>query len=118
MLVAINVVIFILGKLIDWVGILLVMVPIITPIAADLGFDPIWFAIVICVNLQMSYLTPPFAYSIFYMKGVAASIAPTEINLGHIYRGVIPFIALQMLGLALTIIFPPIVLWLPNLLYG
>jgi tripartite ATP-independent transporter DctM subunit len=113
-LIAIMAMVFVLGMFIDWIGILLIVVPIVTPIAAELGFDPIWFALTICVNLQMSYLTPPFAYAIFYLKG----IAPPEVTLGHIYRGVVPFIALQMIGLALVIMFPQIVLWVPHMIYG
>lgn len=106
-------VLFVLGKLICWVGILLITVPIFTPIAASLGFDPIWFALLVCVNLQMSLLTPPFAYSIFYLK----QAAPAELTLFDMYKGVWPFIALQALGLLAIIIFPDLVLWLPNLLY-
>jgi TRAP-type mannitol/chloroaromatic compound transport system permease large subunit len=78
-----------------------------------LGFDPLWFALLVCVNLQMSLLTPPFAYSIFYLK----QAAPPELTLGHMYRGVWPFIALQAVGLILIIAFPDLVLWLPQLLY-
>ncbi|MBS3873663.1 MAG: TRAP transporter large permease subunit [Firmicutes bacterium] len=106
-------ILFVLGKLICWVGILLIAVPIFTPIAASLGFDPLWFALLVCVNLQMSLLTPPFAYSIFYLK----QAAPPEVTLGDMYRGVWPFIALQALGLLLIIIFPDLVLWLPRLLF-
>jgi tripartite ATP-independent transporter DctM subunit len=107
------VLLFVLGKLICWVGILLITVPIFTPIAVSLGFDPIWFALLVCVNLQMSLLTPPFAYSIFYLK----QAAPPEVTLFDMYKGVWPFIALQAVGLLLIIIFPDLVLWLPRLLY-
>ncbi|MBT9153008.1 MAG: C4-dicarboxylate TRAP transporter large permease protein DctM [Firmicutes bacterium] len=107
------VLLFVLGKLICWVGILLITVPIFTPIAGSLGFDPIWFALLVCVNLQMSLLTPPFAYSIFYLK----QAAPPELTLFDMYKGVWPFIALQALGLLAIIIFPDLVLWLPRLLY-
>lgn len=107
------VLLFVLGKLICWVGILLITVPIFTPIAASLGFDPIWFALLVCVNLQMSLLTPPFAYSIFYLK----QAAPPEVTLFDMYKGVWPFIALQAVGLLLIVIFPDLVLWLPRLLY-
>jgi len=107
------VLLFVLGKLICWVGILLITVPIFTPIATSLGFNPIWFALLVCVNLQMSLLTPPFAYSIFYLK----QAAPPEVTLFHMYKGVWPFIALQAVGLLLIIIFPDLVLWLPSLLY-
>jgi len=106
--------IFIMGMFLDWVGILLVFVPVLSPIIITLGFDPLWFAMVICVTLQTSFLTPPFAVSIFYLKGVA----PPEVKITDIYKGVIPFISLQLTGLALCIIFPQIILWLPALLYA
>ncbi len=80
-------IIFILGMFIDWIGILFVMIPLVSPIGQAVGFDPLWFAMMICINLQMSFLTPPFAYSIFYLKGMA----PPEwgMETGHIIRGVI-----------------------------
>lgn len=106
--------IFIMGMFLDWVGILLVFVPVLSPIIITLGFDPLWFAMVICVTLQTSFLTPPFAVSIFYLKGVA----PPEVKITDIYKGVIPFISLQLIGLALVIAFPQIILWLPGLLYA
>lgn len=109
-------ILFILGMFIDWLGIVLLLVPIVTPIAAKLGFDPIWFAIMVCVNLQMSFLTPPFAYAIFFLKGTA----PPELGIEtmHIIRGVIPFIVLILVGLALCTAFPQIILWLPNRMFG
>jgi tripartite ATP-independent transporter DctM subunit len=109
-LFAMLVVVFLLGMFIDWIGILFIVIPIFTPIALDLGFNPLWFALVICTNLQMSFLTPPFAYSMFYLKG----IAPDDVTMVQIYRGVFPFIGLQVIGLALVIIFPPLTLWLPS----
>jgi tripartite ATP-independent transporter DctM subunit len=109
-LFAMLVVVVLLGMFIDWIGILFIVIPIFTPIALDLGFNPLWFALVICTNLQMSFLTPPFAYSMFYLKG----IAPDEVTMGQIYQGVFPFIGLQILALALVIIFPPLTLWLPS----
>ena len=105
-------ILFILGMFIDWVGILFVMVPLITPIGTALGFDPLWFAMMICINLQMSFLTPPFAISIFYLKGLAKPEWGIDIN--HIIRGVLPFVALIMVGLGLCIAFPQIILWLPH----
>lgn len=104
-------IIFILGMFIDWLGILFIMVPIATPIGTALGFNPLWFALMVCVNLQMSFLTPPFAYAIFYLKG----ISPPEwgITTAHIIRGVIPFVLLIMVGLTLFAIFPQLLLWLP-----
>ncbi|MBE9513761.1 MAG: TRAP transporter large permease subunit [Chloroflexi bacterium] len=103
---------FILGMFIDWIGIVFIMVPIITPIVAVLGFDPLWFGMMICINLQMSFLTPPFAYAIFFVKGTA----PPELGIttADIIRGVIPFVILIMVGIALCIFFPDIILWLPG----
>jgi tripartite ATP-independent transporter DctM subunit len=113
-LVMMMIIIFILGMFIDWIGIVLIIVPLFTPVAATLEFDAIWFALLVMVNLQMSYLTPPFAYAIFYLRG----IAPPEVTIAHIYRGVIPFVLLQWTGLILCILFPQIILWLPNLMFG
>jgi tripartite ATP-independent transporter DctM subunit len=107
-------VIFILGMFIDWMGILFIMVPIVTPIGGVLGFDPIWFALMVCVNLQMSFMTPPFAYAIFFVKGI--SKPEWEVTTGDIIRGVIPFVALILVGLTLCAVFPQIILWLPNLM--
>jgi len=104
------VIIFILGMLIDWIGILFIVVPIFTPVVLSFGMDPLWFALVVCVNLQMSFLSPPFAYAIFYLKGVA----PPEVQMIDIIKGVIPFLVLQAIGTALVIIFPDIILWLPS----
>ena len=104
------VVIFILGMLIDWIGILFIVVPIFTPVITGLGFDSLWFAMVVCVNLQMSFLSPPFAYAIFYLKGVA----PPEVTMMHIIKGVIPFLILQAIGTVLVILFPQLILWLPS----
>jgi tripartite ATP-independent transporter DctM subunit len=105
--------VFFLGMFIDWLGILLIVLPIFTPIAAELGFDPLWFATLICVNLQMAFLTPPFGYSLFYLRG----IAPPEMTMTLIYRGVLPFICLQWAGLFVCIFFPELVLWLPRALF-
>ncbi len=103
---------FILGMFIDWIGIIFILVPILTPIVPKLGFDPLWFAMMIIVNLQMSFLTPPFAYAIFFLKGTAAPELGIETS--DIIRGVIPFITLIAIGLILLIIFPQIILWLPS----
>ncbi len=105
-------IIFLLGFMMSWVGIVLVMVPLITPIAASLGFDPVWFALMVCVNLQMSYMTPPMAPAIFYLKGI--SRPEWGISTMDIMKGVIPFIILVMVALVLCIIFPQIITWLPS----
>lgn len=105
-------IVFLLGYFIDWLGILFIVVPIITPVGEALGFDKLWFAMMICVNLQTSFLTPPFAYAIFYLRGAAdPSLGLTT---GHIIRGVIPYIFIILIGLALLITFPQIILWLPS----
>lgn len=107
-------VVFLMGMFIDWAAILLVVVPIFTPIAADLGFDPLWFAMLVCVNLQTSFLTPPFGYALFYFKGVA----PPEYTMGDIYKGIIPFVIIQVVGLALMVTFPEIITYLPTVFFG
>jgi len=107
-------VIFILGMFIDWMGILFIMVPIVTPIGEVLGFDPIWFALMVCVNLQMSFMTPPFAYAIFFLKGICKP--EWGVTTGHIIRGVIPFVALIVIGIVLCAVFPQIILWLPGMM--
>jgi tripartite ATP-independent transporter DctM subunit len=107
-------VVFIMGMFIDWAAILLVVVPIFTPIAMDLDFNPLWFAMLVCVNLQTSFLTPPFGYALFYFKGVA----PPEYTMSDIYRGIIPFVIIQVIGLALMVSFPQIITWLPDLFFG
>jgi tripartite ATP-independent transporter DctM subunit len=103
---------FILGFFIDWIGIVFILVPIVTPIAKTVGFDPLWFAMMICVNLQTSFMTPPFAWAIFFLRGQA----PPDLNitLGDIIRGVIPYVILILVCLALLIVFPQLILWLPS----
>ena len=103
---------FILGAFIDWVGIIFVLVPILSPIIPLLGFDPLWFAMMIIVNLQMSFLTPPFAYAMFFLKGAADPALGLETK--DIIRGMLPFVGIVAIGLILLIIFPQIVTWLPS----
>lgn len=100
----------ILGMFIDWMGILFIVVPLITPVAAELGFDPVWFAVLVMVNLQISFLTPPFAYSIFYLKG----IVPPYVSTTDIYKGVLPFVGLQIVAIILCMVFPQLITWLPS----
>ena len=88
--------------------------PIYIPIIIGLGFDPVWFGILFVVNMQMAYITPPYGLNLFYMRAVA----PKEVTLKDIYRGAVPFIFLQAFLLILLILFPQIVLWLPNLIFG
>lgn len=107
-------ILFIMGFFISWQGLLYVIVPIFLPVATALGFDPLWFALLVCLNLQMSFLTPPFAYAIFFVKGAS----PPEITTWDIYRGVVPFVALQAFGVFICIVFPEIILWLPRVTLG
>ena len=104
-------IIFLLGMFIEWIGIVLIMVPIITPIAISLGFDLVWFSIMVCVNLQMAFMTPPVAGGIFICRGAC----PPElgVSMGDIIRGVLPFVIIIIFGLTLMTIFPEIILWLP-----
>jgi tripartite ATP-independent transporter DctM subunit len=112
-LFAIMALVFLLGFFLDWVEIALVVVPLVAPVVASLDFGMTqnetltWFAIALAVNMQTSFLTPPFGYALFYLRGVA-----TGISIGTIYRGIIPFVLLQLLALLLLIIFPQISLWL------
>ncbi|MBW1787646.1 MAG: TRAP transporter large permease subunit [Deltaproteobacteria bacterium] len=104
-------IIFFLGMFIDWIGILLITIPIFSPILLSLGFDPLWVGLVVCISLQISFLTPPFAYSIFYLKGIAP-----EIELIEMYKGIIPFVFIQIAVTILAVAFPGLCLWLPKLL--
>lgn len=110
--IAIMVTIFILGMFIDWISILLIIVSILVPIAPTLGFDPLWLALMICVNLQMSFMTPPLAQAIFVCQGSAEP--ELGVTTADIIRGVIPFVILIMVGLGLFVVFPELMLWLPG----
>ncbi|MBA7642703.1 C4-dicarboxylate TRAP transporter large permease protein DctM [subsurface metagenome] len=105
---------FILGFFIEYVGIFCIMVPILAPLAPILGFDPIWFGMMICINLQMSFLTPPYAFAIFVLRGVAAP--ELGVTTADIIRGVFPYVGIIIIGLGLCIAFPQIILWLPSMM--
>ena len=105
-------IIFALGFIIDWLGIVFIMVPILSRIVPSLGFDQTWFAIMVCVNLQTSFLTPPFAWAIFNLKAILPPQAGVTMN--DLVRGVVPFVALILVALGLCIAFPDIILWLPT----
>ncbi len=107
---------FILGFFIDWIGILFIMVPIISPLVPELGFDPLWFGMMIIVNLQMSFMTPPFAAAIFYLRGAADP--ELGVTMADIIRGVIPFVFIIIFALGLFIAFPQLILWLPSKMIG
>ncbi len=104
-----------LGCFLDWVGILMLCVPIFVPIIKKLGFDPIWFGVLYGVNMQISFLSPPFGYALFYLAGSVGT--RLGISTREIWWSAIPFIGLQVIGLALCIIFPQIILWVPHWLY-
>ena len=107
-------ILLIMGLFMDWVGILLLTVPIFVPAIVAMGYDPVWFGVLFCMNMQVSYISPPFGPAAFYLKGVA----PPDISLQDIFAALWPFIILQIVGLAIVLIFPRIALWLPTLVYG
>jgi tripartite ATP-independent transporter DctM subunit len=111
-LALVMVIIFIAGFFIDFIEITFIIVPVVAPIFTHLGVDLLWLGILIAMNLQTSFLTPPFGFSLFYLKGVA----PPEIQTGHIYRGIMPFVVIQLVALGLVIIFPQTATWLPEYL--
>ena len=106
--------IFFIGFFLDFIEITFIHVPVLAPIMIDFGYDPIWFCVLLAVNLQTSFLTPPFGFSLFYLKAVT----PPEVTTGHIYRGIIPFVLFQMIGLAIVVLFPQLATWLPKLVFG
>jgi tripartite ATP-independent transporter DctM subunit len=107
-------VMFLLGFVLDFIEITFVVVPIVGPVLLAMGLDPVWLGIMIAINLQTSFLTPPFGFALFYLRGVA----PPSVTTAQIYRGAIPFVAIQVLALLLLAIFPDLVTWLPNRIYG
>jgi len=111
-LIFIQFILLILGMVLDIIGITVLCAPIFVPIIVALGFNPLWFGVLFSINLQIAYLSPPFGYSMFYLKAVT----PPEITMTDLYRSVWPFIILQVIGMALCMIFPQIILWLPSLM--
>tara|TARA_Y100000389_G_scaffold205127_2_gene263660 strand:- start:3288 stop:4661 length:1374 start_codon:yes stop_codon:yes gene_type:complete len=111
---AVMLIMFLLGFVLDFIEITFVVVPIVAPILLAMGLDPIWLGILIAINLQTSFLTPPFGFALFYLRGVA----PPSIKTTQIYRGVIPFVIIQLFTLLLISVFPELVTWLPNKIYG
>ena len=105
--------IFLLGFMLDFIEITYVVVPIVGPALLAMGMDPIWLGVLIAVNLQTSFLTPPFGFALFYLRGAA----PASVTTGDIYRGAVPFVGLQLLLLALLLIWPAVATWLPEALY-
>ncbi len=106
--------IFIIGFFLDFIEIIFIHVPVLAPIMIEFGFDPVWFCILLAVNLQTSFLTPPFGFSLFYLN----SVTPPEVSTAHIYRGIIPFVVLQTIGLLVVIFYPGLATWLPKVVFG
>ena len=107
-------VMFLLGFVLDFIEITFVVVPIVGPVLLAMGLDPVWLGIMIAINLQTSFLTPPFGFALFYLRGVA----PESVSTAHIYRGAMPFVAIQVVALLLIAAFPELVTWLPGRIYG
>ena len=112
--VVVMVVMFLLGFVLDFIEITFVVVPIVGPVLLAMGLDPVWLGIMIAINLQTSFLTPPFGFALFYLRGVA----PPSVRTVQIYRGAIPFVAIQVLALLVIAVFPDLVTWLPGRIYG
>ncbi|MBI1339622.1 TRAP transporter large permease subunit [bacterium] len=113
-LIVVNLLIFVLGFFIDFIEITFIVIPLVAPPLLMMGADPVWLGVLIALNLQTSFLTPPFGFALFYLRGVTPAHVPTT----AIYRGVIPFIGIQILTLLLVALWPPIATWLPGLLYS
>ena len=113
-LLLVMLVVFLAGFFIDFIEITFIIVPIVTPILVKMDVDLLWFGILIALNLQTSFLTPPFGFSLFYLKGVA----PKEVTTGHIYRGIVPYIAIQLVCLAIVLFWPDAALWLPRAVFS
>ncbi len=111
-LIIVMLIIFVAGFFIDFIEITFIIVPVVAPIFVHLGIDLLWIGVLIAVNLQTSFLTPPFGFALFFLKGVA----PEGVTTKHIYKGVLPYVAIQLVGLTLLILYPELVLWLPSIL--
>ena len=113
-IVVMQLILILLGMFLDWIGILLLTMPLFVPIILDLGFSNIWFGVVFCMNMHISYLSPPFGPACFYLK----SVVPDNITLGDIYRSIWPYLVLTTVALVLTMFFPELSLWLPKQMLG
>lgn len=107
-------VMFLLGFILDFIEIVFVVVPIVGPILLAMGLDPVWLGVMFALNLQTSFLTPPFGFSLFYLRGVTPASVPTS----TMYKGVIPFIAIQLSILIIAYLWPGLITWLPSVVYG
>ena len=107
-------VLFLFGMVLDPVGIMLITLPVFLPVVQAAGFDPVWFGILFIIMMEVGYMTPPFGFNLFYLKGVA----PPDVTMGDIYRSVIPYVLVTLVGLFLIILIPGIALWLPDYFYN
>jgi len=105
---------FLLGFILDTFEIIFIILPITAPVLLMMDIDPIWLGVMVAVNLQTSFLTPPFGFSLFYLRGVA----PGSVTTRMIYEGALPFVVLQLVAIFILVMFPELVTWLPNVLYG
>lgn len=112
--ITMQVVIFLLAMVLDPMGIMMICVPVFLPIVESCGFDPLWFGILFTINMEIGYMTPPFGFNLFYMKG----LVPPGISMGDIYRSAIPYTIVSLVGLALVMIFPKIATWFPSVVFG
>ena len=106
-------VVFLLGFFLDYIEIAFIHLPVIAPILSAMGFDPLWYGVLLGINLQTSFLTPPFGFALFYFRGVA----PSRVTTGQIYRGIIPFVIIQIIGLMLVAFYPEVATWLPRYVF-
>ena len=113
-MLAVMAIMFVLGFFLDFIEITFVVVPIVAPTLLMMGMDPVWLGVMMAINLQTSFLTPPFGFALFYLRGVA----PPEVRTGDIYRGAIPFVIIQILALGLIALFPELATWLPEKVFG
>jgi tripartite ATP-independent transporter DctM subunit len=113
-MLAVMALMFVLGFFLDFIEIVFVVVPIVGPVLLAMDLDPIWLGVMMAVNLQTSFLTPPFGLALFYLRGVA----PASVSTADIYRGIVPFVLIQLLGLALLALFPGLATWLPTVIFG
>ncbi len=106
-------VMFVMGFFLDFIEIIFVVVPIVGPILLGMDLNPVWFGVMIAINLQTSFLTPPFGFALFYLRGVA----PPSVTTMDIYRGILPFVIIQLVGLVIIAAFPGLATWLPSVLF-
>ena len=112
-MVVVMAVMFALGFFLDFIEIIFIVVPLVAPVLLGMGLNPIWLGVMMGINLQTSFLTPPFGFALFYLRGVA----PSEVTTMHIYKGIIPFVLIQLVALSLLAAFPQLAIWLPTVLF-